>query len=98
VIRLEIPPHLRELSGLGVEVTLDVRGTPTLASVLDALETLHPELRGTIRDRVSGRRRDLLRFFASGKDLSFERMDAPLPESVQRGEEPLVIIGAIAGG
>ena len=98
MIRVVLPVHLRRLANVGSEVTLDVEGRITRASVLDALETRYPMLRGTIRDHVSQRRRPFLRFFACARDLSHEPPDAPLPDAVASGVEPLLIIGAIAGG
>jgi molybdopterin synthase sulfur carrier subunit len=98
MIRVIIPHHLRTLAGTGAEVALEIEGEVTRASLLDALEGRHPELRGTIRDHVTGERRPFLRFFACKDDLSHEPADAPLPEAVVRGDEPYYIIGAIAGG
>jgi hypothetical protein len=98
MIRVILPPHLRTLAHVGSEVTLDVNGQATLCSVLDALETRYPMLRGTIRDHVTQQRRPFLRFFACEEDLSHEPPDAPLPDAVASGKEPLVILGAIAGG
>lgn len=98
MIRVVLPVHLRRLANVGSEVTLDVEGRVTQLSVLDALETRYPMLRGTIRDHVSQRRRPFLRFFACARDLSHEPPDAPLPDAVASGTEPLLIIGAIAGG
>ena len=98
MIRIVLPQHLRTLAGVGGEVALAVSGTPTLATVLDALEERFPMLRGTIRDHATGRRRPLVRFFACGEDLSHERPAAPLPGAVASGKEPLYIVGAIAGG
>jgi len=98
VIRVILPPHLRTLSRTGAEVTLDVEGPVTLRSVLDALEARYPMLRGTIRDQVTQRRRPFLRFFACEQDLSHESPDAPLPDTVISGAEPLIVLGAIAGG
>jgi molybdopterin synthase sulfur carrier subunit len=86
------------LAKLDAEVQLDVQGQVTLRSVLDALEARYPMLRGTIRDQVSGQRRPFLRFFACEEDLSHESPDAPLPDAVASGAEPLVVLGAIAGG
>jgi len=80
------------------EVRLDVAGPATQGALIDALEHRYPMLRGTIRDRVTGRRRAFLRFFAAGEDVSFEPPDAPLPPRVASGEEPYRIIGAISGG
>jgi hypothetical protein len=98
MIRVELPYHLRTLANVDGEVKLEVPGQVTLGSVLDALEARYPMLRGTIRDHVTGQRRAFLRFFACGEDLSHEAPDAPLPEAVATGAEPLLVIGAIAGG
>jgi sulfur-carrier protein len=98
MIRVIIPEHLRTLAHTGGEVTLEVEGPATLRSVLDALETRYPMLRGTIRDHVSGARRPFLRYFACEDDLSLEPPDTLLPSAVATGAEPLWIIGAIAGG
>ncbi len=98
MIRVAIPFHLRELAGVSGEVRLRVDGPATQRSVLDALEAHHPSLRGTIRDHVTRRRRPFLRFFACEQDLSHEPPDAPLPDAVARGEEPFLVVGAIAGG
>jgi hypothetical protein len=98
VIRVVIPQHLRALAGVGSEVTVDVSGEATVGSVLDALETRYPMLRGTIRDHVTHQRRPFLRFFACEQDLSHESPDTPLPREVISGKEPLLVIGAIAGG
>ncbi len=98
MIRVELPAHLRTLARTGREVRLDVPGPATLASVLDALEAAYPMLRGTIRDQTTGRRRPFVRFFACERDLSHEPPDAPLPEPVATGAEPLLIVGAMAGG
>ncbi len=98
MIRILLPQHLRTLAHVGVEVTLDVAEPATQRSVLDALEAQYPMLRGTIRDHATQQRRPFLRFFACEEDLSFESQDAPLPTAVVSGAEPLIIIGAIAGG
>jgi sulfur-carrier protein len=98
MIRVVLPQHLRTLAHAGSEVTLEVEGPLTLRSALDALEARYPMLRGTIRDQVTLERRPFLRFFACEEDLSHEPPDAPLPDSVACGKEPLLIIGAIAGG
>ena len=98
MIRVELPNHLRTLAHVGREVTLEVAAPVTLRSVLDALEARYPMLRGTIRDHVTLERRAFLRFFACEEDLSHDSHDAPLPEAVASGKEPLLIIGAIAGG
>ena len=93
-----LPQHLRTLAHVGVEVEIEVEGRATQRSVLDALETRYPMLRGTIRDHVTGQRRPFLRFFACEEDLSHDSPDALLPDAVASGIEPLLIIGAIAGG
>jgi len=98
VIRVVLPPPLRLLAQTGTEISVDVTGPVTQRSVLDAVERRYPALRGTLRDHVTQRRRPLVRFFACEEDLSSEPPDAPLPEPVARGEEPLLVIGAIAGG
>src|SRR5271169_2291491 len=98
MIRVILPQHLRTLAHAAGEVTLEVEGTVTLRSALDALEARYPMLRGTIRDHVTLQRRPFLRFFACEEDLSHESPDAPLPEAVVSGKEPLLLIGAIAGG
>jgi|SRR5882724_3147574 molybdopterin synthase sulfur carrier subunit len=98
MIRVILPQHLRTLAHVGSEVQLEVDGKPTLRSVLDALEACYPMLRGTIRDHGTQQRRPFLRFFACEEDLSHESPDAPLPKAVTSGKEPLVILGAIAGG
>lgn len=98
MIRVILPFHLRTLAHVGSEVTLEVEGTVTQRSVLDALEARYPMLRGTIRDQVTRERRPFLRFFACEEDLSHEPVDAPLPDAVVSGAEPFLIIGAIAGG
>jgi molybdopterin synthase sulfur carrier subunit len=98
MIRVILPPHLRTLSHTGGEVELAVEGQVTQRAVLDALEARYPMLRGTIRDHVTQRRRAFLRFFACEQDLSNEPPDAPLPAAVAAGAEPLLIVGAMAGG
>ncbi|NIR47039.1 MoaD/ThiS family protein [candidate division KSB1 bacterium] len=98
MIRVILPPHLRTLAQVDGEVLLDVQGRVTLRSVLDALETRYPMLRGTIRDHVTHQRRPFLRFFACEEDISHESPDTQLPEAVASGAEPLFIVGAIAGG
>ena len=97
-IRVELPQHLRTLAQVGREVQLEVGAPVTLRSVLDALEARYPVLRGTIRDHGTQQRRAFLRFFACADDLSHQSPDAPLPDAVVSGQEPLLIIGAIAGG
>ena len=86
MIRVVLPQHLRTLAGVGREVALQVDGPATLSSVLDALEAQYPMLRGTIRDQATQQRRSLIRFFASGRDLSHDPPDAPLPEAVARAQ------------
>ncbi|HEY2017119.1 MAG TPA: MoaD/ThiS family protein [Bryobacteraceae bacterium] len=98
MIRVVLPAHLRSLAGAGGEVQLEVEGPVTQRSVLDALEAQYPTLRGTIRDQVTQQRRPFVRFFACSEDWSHESPDAPLPDAVASGAEPLLIVGAIAGG
>lgn len=98
MIRVVLPAHLRRLAHVDGEVTLDVAGRTTQRAVLDLLEARHPVLRGTIRDPLTHRRRPLVRFFACSEDVSNELPDAPLPEAVATGAEPLLIVGAMAGG
>jgi molybdopterin synthase sulfur carrier subunit len=98
VIRVVLPAHLRTLARVGGEVKVEVAGSVTQRSVLDALEVGYPMLRGTIRDQVTGRRRPFLRFFACEQDLSHEPPDAPLPDAVATGAEPFLVVGAMAGG
>jgi len=97
-IRVALPFHLRNLAGVGPEIPIEVASPVTIARVLDALEDAYPMLRGTIREYETGKRRAFLRFFACQEDLSNEGMDVGLPEDVISGREPLLIIGAIAGG
>jgi sulfur-carrier protein len=98
MIRVVLPYHLRTLAKVDDEVKLDVQGQVTQRSVLDALEARYPMLRGTIRDQVTQQRRPFLRFFACEEDLSHELPDAPLPDAVATGQEPLLVVAAIAGG
>ena len=98
MIRVELPALLRTLAQVDGEVTIDVESEATQRSVLDALEACYPMLRGTIRDHISQQRRPFLRFFACETDLSHEPPNAPLPDAVASGAEPLLIIGALAGG
>ena len=99
MIRVVLPAHLRTLAGIGSgDVLVEVQGQATLRSVLDALETRYPTLGGTIRDHVTLKRRPFIRFFACDEDLSHDSPDAPLPDAVSRGVEPLYVVGAIAGG
>ena len=99
LIRVELPAHLRSLARIpGHEVALDISAMPTIATVLNALEAAYPMLRGTIRDQVPRERRAFLRFFACQKDISLDSPDAPLPVAIVKGAEPLIILGAVAGG
>jgi len=98
VIRVLLPQPLRTLARVEGEVELEVGGAATQRSVLDALEAAYPALRGTIRDHATQARRPYVRFFACEQDLSHEPADAPLPEAVATGQEPFLIVGAIAGG
>jgi len=98
VIRVELPAHLRTLARVNGEVELEVAAPVTVGAVLDALEARHPVLRGTIRDHVTARRRPFLRFFACETDLSLEPPDTRLPDAVLSGNEPFLVVGAIAGG
>jgi hypothetical protein len=99
MIRIVLPAHLRTLARLDSgDVVIEVQAPATQRSVLDALEAAYPMLRGTIRDHVTKKRRAFIRFFACEEDLSHESPDAPLPEAVANGVEPLYIVGAIAGG
>lgn len=98
MIRVVLPWHLRNLARIADEVQLDLTGPVTQSSVLDALEARYPVLRGTIRDHDTTQRRPFIRFFACERDLSHQPPDTPLPEAVASGAEPLLVIGAIAGG
>src|SRR4029077_6190188 len=98
MIRVILPPHLRTLAQVRGDLKLEVESPVTQRSVLDAIEARYPMLCGTIRDHVTQERRPFLRFFACEEDLSHESPDAPLPEAVASGTEPLIILGAIAGG
>lgn len=98
MVRVIIPFHLRTLAKITGEVELDVEGPVTQRSILDALEDRYPVLCGTIRDHVTKKRRAFLRLYACEQDLSNEDLDAPLPDAVAKGEEPYLVIGAIAGG
>jgi sulfur-carrier protein len=98
VIQVVLPKNLQILAGVGRVVEVDVKGPATQRSILDALEASHPALVGTMRDAVTKKRRPMIRFFACEEDLSDESPDAPLPQEVGSGKEPLLIIGAIAGG
>ena len=98
MIRVILPHHLRNLARVEKDVELQVEGPATISAVLDVLEAQYPTLLGTIRDQVSHQRRPFIRFFACGLDLSHEPADAPLPDEVAAGQEPLRIVGAMAGG
>ena len=98
MIRVVLPPHLRTLAHVGAEVTLELQGPLTLGAALDELEARYPMLQGTIRDHVTKKRRPFLRFFACEQDLSHEPYDILLPDAVAKGVEPLIVLGAIAGG
>ena len=98
MIRVVLPHHLRTLARVDDEVQLEVNGSATLRSVLDALEAKYPMLRGTIRDHDTQQRRQLVRFFVCGEDVSHEPPETPLPDAVATGADPFFIMGAIAGG
>jgi sulfur-carrier protein len=98
VIRVALPQHLQTLARVGAEVEVDVPGAVTQRAVLDALESRYPMLRGTIRDRSTGQRRAFVRFYACEEDLSNEPPDTALPDAVVTGQEPFLVIGAMAGG
>jgi sulfur-carrier protein len=97
-IRVVLPAHLRALARVTGEVRLEVNGLVTQRSIVDALESCYPMLRGTIRDHVTHERRPLVRFFACEEDVSFEPADQALPDPIATGREPLLIVGAMAGG
>ncbi|PYJ85248.1 MAG: hypothetical protein DME70_09880 [Verrucomicrobia bacterium] len=98
MIRIVLPHHLRTLARVSDEVQLELNGSATIRSVLDALEAKYPMLQGTIRDHGTLKRRPMVRFFVGGEDLSHESPDAPLPDAIANGREPFFIMGAIAGG
>ena len=98
MIRIALPAHLRTLARINGEVELQVEGSVTQRSVLDALEAAYPMLRGLVRDHATQERRPFIRFFACGEDLSHESPDAPLPDAIAAGTEPFLIVGAMAGG
>ena len=98
MIRVVLPQHLRTLASVDVEVTLEVNGGVTQRAVLDALERRYPVLQGTIRDHGTLKRRPFIRYFACERDLSHDSPDAALPDQVAKGEEPFLVVGAIAGG
>ncbi|MHB8736471.1 MAG: MoaD/ThiS family protein [Terriglobales bacterium] len=98
MIRVMLPAHLRTLARVDGDVELELDGTVTTGAILDALETRYPMLRGTMRDQVTGKRRDFVRFYACEQDLSHDPPDTPLPAAVAAGSEPFIVLGAIAGG
>ena len=98
MIRVILPQHLRTLAGVDGEVSLDDQEQPTQRTVLDALEASYPALRGTIRDHGTAKRRDFIRLFACGQDITLDSADDPLPEEVASGAEPFRVVGAMAGG
>jgi molybdopterin synthase sulfur carrier subunit len=98
MIRVVLPTHLRRLANVNREVEVEVEGLVTVVAVLDALEASYPMLRGTIRDHVTKQRRAFIRFFACGEDWSHEPPDAPLPDEIVAGAQPLWVVGAMAGG
>jgi molybdopterin synthase sulfur carrier subunit len=98
MIRVVIPFHLRTLAKVDGEVQVDAGSQPTVGSILDALEAKYPVLRGTVRDHETLKRRPFIRFFACKEDLSLEPASTPLPSAIVNGEEPFLIIGAMAGG
>jgi molybdopterin synthase sulfur carrier subunit len=98
VIRVVLPQHLRTLAGVDGEVSLDAHERPTQRTVLDALEMSYPALRGTIRDHGTAKRRDFIRFFACGRDITLDPADDLLPEEVVSGAEPFRVVAAMAGG
>jgi molybdopterin synthase sulfur carrier subunit len=98
MIRVVLPAHLRTIAGVDGEIQLDVQGAVTQGSVLDALEAAYPALLGTVRNHATHERRPFVRFFACEEDLSHDSPDAALPDAVAMGTEPLLIVGAMAGG
>jgi molybdopterin synthase sulfur carrier subunit len=98
VIRVVLPQHLRTLAGVDGEVSVDAPEPPTQRAVLDALEASYPVLRGTIRDHGTAKRRDFIRFFACGRDITLDSADDPLPDEVISGAEPFRVVAAMAGG
>ena len=98
MVRVELPAHLRALAHVKGEVMVEVAGAISILSVLEALEAKYPMLEGTIRDHGTRQRRPFLRFFVCAEDWSHDPLDKPLPEAVAQGKEPLLVIGAIAGG
>jgi hypothetical protein len=98
MIRVVLPHHLKTLARVADEVQIDVNGSPTIGSLLDALEQKYPMLHGTIRDHGTLKRRAMVRFFVCGEDLSLEPAETPLPDAIVNGSEPFFVMGAIAGG
>jgi sulfur-carrier protein len=98
MIRVVLPHHLRNLANVGREIEVEVGDPKSFEAILDAVETQYPVLRGTIRDRTTKQRRPFIRFFACGQDWSLEQPGTLLPGPVVTGEEPLRIVGAMAGG
>jgi molybdopterin synthase sulfur carrier subunit len=98
MIRVVLPHHLRTLARVNDEVHVELNGSATIKSVLDALEKKYPMLQGTIRDHGTMKRRSMVRFFVCGEDLSLESPDTPLPDPIVNGTEPFIVMGAIAGG
>lgn len=98
MVRVILPHHLRNLAKVGSEVKVEVEGVVTVKSVLDALERDYPNLKGTIRDHGTLKRRPFLRFFVCGEDVSLDPTDIALPEDISTGKQPFMVIGAIAGG
>ncbi len=98
IIRVKLPHHLRTLARVSGEIEVEVDAPVTQRAILDAVEVKYPVLIGTIRERDTGQRRSLVRFFASGEDWSHQSQDAPLPDAVVKGTEPFLVVGAMAGG
>ena len=98
MIRVVLPAHLRTLAHVGGEITVEVKGSVSIASILDAVEAKYPVLCGTIRDHTTRKRRDFVRFFVCEEDWSHDPHDKPLPAAIANGDEPFLVIGAIAGG
>jgi hypothetical protein len=98
VIRVVLPHHLRTLADVDGEVSLEPQAQPTQRTLLDALEAQYPVLRGTIRDHATAKRRDFIRFFACGRDITLDSADDPLPDEIASGKEPFRVVGAMAGG
>lgn len=98
MIRVILPHHLRTLAKVDGEVSLEPQTQPTQRTVLDALEAEYPVLRGTIRDHGTAKRRDFIRFFACGRDITLDSADEPLPDEIASGKEPFRVVGAMAGG